>query len=93
MEKKLDSILEYLELLKHGQERLEENQERLEEKIDHLSSETRSGFTDENSEDYKEIFKGVSRQMRNLQIDVDFLSGKTGKHDLKLNRIEKRIQS
>ncbi|WP_221568689.1 hypothetical protein [Alkalihalobacillus sp. TS-13] len=37
MEKKLDAILEYLELLKQGQARLEE-------KMDNLSSETRSGF-------------------------------------------------
>jgi hypothetical protein len=37
MEKKLDAILEYLELLKQGRARLEE-------KMDNLSSEIRSGL-------------------------------------------------
>lgn len=88
MEKKLDAILEYLELLKQGQARLEE-------KMDNLSSETRSGFkhVEENLEEHKEIFKLVSGQMKHLQIDIDYLSEKTGKHDAKLNSIEKRIQS
>ncbi|WP_243292179.1 hypothetical protein [Bacillus sp. FJAT-47783] len=91
MENKLDAILESLELLKQGQIRLEKSQARLEEKMDNLSSETRNGFkqVEENLEEHKEIFKLVSGQMKNFKIDIDYLSEKTGKHDAKLNSLEK----
>lgn len=101
MEDKLDSILEYLAGLKHGQEELQKNQRillqsqnRLEEKLDNLALETRSGFrhTRLSLDDHQEVFSLVSDQIRNLQTEVDYLSGKTGLHDTKINSLERKLQ-
>lgn len=35
----------------------------------------------------------ISKKVDGIMYDVDYLSEKTGKHDTKINSIEKRIQS
>lgn len=101
MEGKLDSILEYLAAMQQGQEELQKNQlrllqsqNRLEEKLDNLALETRSGFrhTKLSLDGHQDVFSLVSEQIRSLQTEVDYLSGKTGLHDTKIFSIEKKLQ-
>ncbi|UTW69267.1 hypothetical protein KHA80_20545 [Anaerobacillus sp. HL2] len=44
-------------------------------------------------EDVKGTLYLISKKVDSIKYDVDFLSEKTGKHDTKINSLEKRIQS
>ena len=44
-------------------------------------------------EDVKGTLQLISKKVDGIRFDVDYLSEKTGKHDTKINSLEKRIQS
>lgn len=44
-------------------------------------------------EDVKGTLNLISKKVDNILYDVDYLSKKTGKHDTKINSLEKKIQS
>ncbi len=44
-------------------------------------------------EDVKGTLNLISKKVDSILYDVDYLSEKTGKHDTKINSLEKRIQS
>jgi septation ring formation regulator EzrA len=44
-------------------------------------------------EDFKATLNLIIKKVDNLTYDIDYLSEKTGKHDTKINSLEKRIQS
>ncbi|MDG5787422.1 hypothetical protein QA612_07935 [Evansella sp. AB-P1] len=44
-------------------------------------------------EDVKGTLNLISKKVDGIIYDVEFLSAKTGKHDTKINSLEKRIQS
>ncbi|WP_407268545.1 hypothetical protein [Radiobacillus sp. PE A8.2] len=44
-------------------------------------------------DDVKGTLHLISKKVDNILYDVDYLSEKTGKHDTKINNLEKRIQS
>lgn len=44
-------------------------------------------------DDIKGTLHLISKKVDNILYDVDYLSGKTGKHDTKINNLERRIQS
>jgi predicted nuclease with TOPRIM domain len=95
--------------LKEGQKRLEtdvadlkqdvndlkKGQERLETKIDHVTTEMRGHFKNiENIlESHQKVFEVVSDEIKSMRIDIDYLSGKTGKHDTEIHNLKKRLQS
>jgi archaellum component FlaC len=43
--------------------------------------------------DVKGTLQLISKKIDGIRFDVDYLSEKTGKHDTKINSLEKRIQS
>jgi hypothetical protein len=44
-------------------------------------------------EDVKGTLQLISKKVDGIRFDVDYLSEKTGKHDTKINSLEKKIQS
>lgn len=73
---------------------LKEGQERIETKVDNLSSELRSNFkyTNDRLEDHCKVFGVVSDELKDVKVDIDYLSSKTGKHDTELNKIINRLR-
>ena len=44
-------------------------------------------------EDVKGTLNLISKKVDSIIYDIEYLSEKTGKHDIKINSLEKRIQS
>ncbi len=80
--------------LEERQQCLEENQLRLEEKLDNFIIETRSHFkkVEDELEQHRHIFEFVSNKWKNIEIDIDYLSAKTGKHDTEINKLKKKLE-
>ncbi|GMB07663.1 hypothetical protein [Thermolongibacillus altinsuensis] len=80
--------------LEERQQRLEENQLRLEEKLDNFMIETRSHFKkmEDELEQHRHMFELVSNKWKNIEIDIDYLSAKTGKHDTEINKLKKKLE-
>jgi chromosome segregation ATPase len=74
--------------------RLEEGQLRLEEKLDNFMIETRSHFKkmEDELEQHRHMFELVSNKWKNIEIDIDYLSAKTGKHDTEINKLKKKLE-
>ena len=94
MEEVLKQILNEMEGLKQGQERMESKVDALDTKVDSLSSELRSGFkyTHDKLDEHREVFEVVSGEIKGMKVDIEYLSSKTGKHDLELNHIMNKIR-
>ena len=80
--------------LKQDVSGLKDGQERIESKVDHLSSELRSNFkyTNEKLDEHRKVFGVISNEMKDVKIDVEYLSSKTGKHDMELNNILNKLR-
>jgi hypothetical protein len=80
--------------LEERQQRLEENQLRLEEKLDNFMVETRSHFkkVEDELERQRHMFELVSTKWKSIEIDIDYLSAKTGKHDTEINKLKKKLE-
>jgi hypothetical protein len=80
--------------LEERQQRLEENQLRLEEKLDNFMVETRCHFKkmEDELERQRHMFELVSNKWKNIEIDIDYLSAKTGKHDTEINKLKKKLE-
>lgn len=91
----LNQILDELKSLRLGQEDLKLGQKRLEDKLGNLATETSSHFKHLESklDQQQKTFEVVGSELKNVKIDIEFLSEKTGKHDTELNSLNKRIQS
>jgi exonuclease VII large subunit len=76
--------------LEQNQQRLEERQQRLEEKLDNFIIETRSHF--KKVEDELEQHRRMFNKWKNIEIDIDYLSAKTGKHDIEINKLKKKLE-
>ena len=44
-------------------------------------------------EQQQSTFQVVAEEIRGVRIDIEFLSGKTGKHDAEINNLKQRIHS
>ncbi|GGK22619.1 hypothetical protein GCM10010965_14410 [Caldalkalibacillus thermarum] len=42
---------------------------------------------------HQKVFGVVADKVRNIEYSIDFLSEKTGKHDMKINSIQKTLKS
>ncbi|WP_276210449.1 hypothetical protein [Heyndrickxia coagulans] len=75
--------------LKNDVSSLKAGQERIETKVDNLTLELRSNFkfTNDKLEEHKKVFTVVSNELKGVKGDIEFLSGKTGRHDTKINHI------
>jgi chromosome segregation ATPase len=75
--------------LKSDVSSLKAGQERIETKVDNLALELRSNFkfTNDKLEEHKSIFTVVSNEIKGIKGDIEFLSGKSGKHDTEINHI------
>lgn len=80
--------------LKEDVSSLNEGQERIENNVDNLLSELRSNFkyTNDKLDEHRHIFDVVSNEMKGVKVDIDYLSSKTGKHDMELNNILNRLK-
>ncbi|RAK22352.1 hypothetical protein B0I26_102344 [Anoxybacillus vitaminiphilus] len=80
--------------LEKRQQHLEENQLRLEEKLDHFIIETRSHFkkVEDELEQHRHMFELASNKWKSIEIDIDYLSAKTGKHDTEINKLKKKLE-
>jgi hypothetical protein len=80
--------------LEKRQQHLEENQLRLEEKLDNFIIETRSHFkkVEDELEQHHHMFELASNKWKNIEIDIDYLSAKTGKHDTEINKLKKKLE-
>mgnify|MGYP001320360970 CR=1 FL=1 len=90
------------QILEQGQQRLEERQQileqgqqRLEETINNLGTEMRSHFKhiEKKLDQQHTTFEVVAEEIKNIKIDITYLSEKTGRHDTEINNLSKRIQS
>jgi hypothetical protein len=43
-------------------------------------------------EQHRDAYKIYATDLNKVKIDIEFLSGKTGIHDTKINNIEKRLE-
>ncbi|WLR57258.1 exotoxin beta-grasp domain-containing protein [Mesobacillus subterraneus] len=83
------------QLLKIILDRFDKVDQRFNE-VDHQFKEvlTRLNRIEESQqEDVKGTLQLISKKVDGIRFDVDYLSEKTGKHDTKINSLEKRIQS
>ena len=65
------------------------------EKIDNLSTEMRGLFihVEDKLDQHHKVFNVVADEIKSIKIDIDYLNRKTAKHDMKINNIEKKLQS
>ena len=75
--------------------KLEDGQGRLETKVDNLSLELRSNFkfTNDKLDEHKKVFDVVSDEIKSINVNIDYLSSKSGKHDMELNNIINKLRS
>ncbi|MGX1983053.1 hypothetical protein EDD69_10838 [Thermolongibacillus altinsuensis] len=94
LEERQQRLEERQQRLEERQQRLEENQLRLEEKLDNFMIETRSHFKkmEDELEQHRHMFELVSNKWKNIEIDIDYLSAKTGKHDTEINKLKKKLE-
>jgi chromosome segregation ATPase len=80
--------------LKQGQGRLETKVDRIETKVDRLTTELRSNFkfTNDKLDEHRQVFDVVSDGLKGLKIDVEFLSSKSGVHDMEINNIKNKLK-
>ncbi|MBO1511921.1 hypothetical protein [Metabacillus bambusae] len=83
---RMDSLERRMDSLEGRMDKLEKNQENLVLTVKQNATEFRSHFVKIESEleQHRDAFK--------IKTDVEFLSGKTGIHDTKINNIEKRLE-
>ncbi|GGK35262.1 hypothetical protein GCM10010965_30340 [Caldalkalibacillus thermarum] len=81
--------------LKQSQKELKTEILKNRESIDNLATEMRSHFRhlETNIEQHYKAFGVVSEKIRNIEYSVDFLGEKTGRHDMEINNIQKKLQS
>ncbi len=67
----------------------------IKEEVINSSTESRSHFKHikEKLDEQKRLFQVVEKELKKANIDIEYLSAKTGKHDTDINNINKRIQS
>lgn len=94
LEERQQRLEEQQQRLEEQQQRLEERQQRWEEKLDNFLIETRSHFKkiEEELGEHRRMFELLSNDWRNVKIDIDYLSAKTGKHDAEIHQIKKRLE-
>ncbi|WP_044747853.1 hypothetical protein [Bacillus alveayuensis] len=94
LEQNQQRLEERQQRLEERQQHLEENQLRLEEKLDNFIIETRSHFkkVEDELEQHHHMFELASNKWKNIEIDIDYLSAKTGKHDTEINKLKKKLE-
>ncbi|SFA44955.1 hypothetical protein SAMN05192569_100872 [Parageobacillus thermantarcticus] len=94
LEERQQRLEERQQRLEEQQQRLEERQQRWEEKLDNFIIETRSHFKKIEKElaDHRRMFELLSNDWRSAKIDIEYLSAKTGKHDMEIHQIKKRLE-
>ncbi|OAT74597.1 hypothetical protein [Parageobacillus thermoglucosidasius] len=94
LEERQQRLEERQQRLEEQQQRLEERQQRWEEKLDNFIIETRSHFKkiEEELADHRRMFELLSNDWRSAKIDIEYLSAKTGKHDMEIHQIKKRLE-
>jgi chromosome segregation ATPase len=101
LEEALKQILNELKNLKEGQDRIEVRVDKLdgkvdklELKVDTLSSELRSNFkfVNDKLDEQRKVFEVVSDEIKGVKVDIEYLSSKTGRHDMELNNIISKLR-
>ncbi|USK84964.1 hypothetical protein [Peribacillus asahii] len=67
---------------------------KIETKVDNLSSELNSNskYTNDKLDEHRKVFGVVSDEMKGMKVDIEYLSSKTGKHDMEFNNIMNRLK-
>lgn len=83
-----------MDSLEGRMDKLEKNQENLTLTVKQNATEFRSHFVkiETELEQHRDAFKIYAADINKVKTDVEFLSGKTGIHDTKINNIEKRLE-
>lgn len=91
----LKDVKQDLNGLKQDIKDLKQGQDRLETKVDNLSLELRSNFkfTNDKLDEHKKVFDVVADEIKNVKGNIDYLSSKSGKHDMELNSIINKLRS
>jgi chromosome segregation ATPase len=94
LEGRMDNLEVGMVNLEGRQLNLENNQQDLNLSVQHYASEFRSHFGKIETElkQNRDAFKIYAVDLHHVKTDVEFLSGKTGIHDTKINNIEKRLE-
>jgi chromosome segregation ATPase len=95
----LQKVNTRLDGLENGQRNLEQRMEKLakeqKETIDNMVTEMRSHFRHLESklDQHQKVFGVVSDKVRDIEYNIDFLSEKTGKHDMQINSIQRTLKA
>lgn len=85
MEAKIDLILSKLEGLEKGQNSLHQEVAKIKEAVFRLE--------DSQPQDIRALLESMSGKLDSFRYDMEFIVEKQAMQDMKINRIEKRIQS
>ncbi|WP_289140489.1 hypothetical protein [uncultured Brevibacillus sp.] len=85
MEAKIDLILSKLEGLEKGQSSLHQEVAKIKEAVFRLE--------DSQPQDIRALLESMSGKLDSFRYDMEFIVEKQAIQDMKINRIEKRIQS
>ena len=94
LETKVDGLEARMDKLENRQLNLEKNQQGFTLSLERYATEFRSHFKKVEDElvQHRDAFKIYSTDLNSVKAGVEFLSGKTGVHDTKINYLEKRLE-
>ncbi|MGM7721804.1 hypothetical protein [Metabacillus sp. Hm71] len=91
LEGRIDKLEGRITALEENQSKLIKNQNELKQTINQHATEFRSHFKkiEEELKQHREAFNIYAADLSSVKTNVEYLSGKTGVHDMKINNIEK----
>lgn len=92
MEAKIDLILSKLEGLEKGQNSLHQEVAKIKEEVTEIK-EAVFRLEDSQPQDIRALLESMSGKLDSFRYDMEFIAEKQAMQDMKINRIEKRIQS
>lgn len=65
------------------------------EKIQQVSTKMRSHFKqlEKKIDQHHDAFQIVSNELKSVRIDIEYLTGKTGKHEMEIYHLKKQLQT
>jgi chromosome segregation ATPase len=89
-----ESLEGRMDRLEGRMEKLEKNQENLALTVKQNATEFRSHYVkiETELEQQRDAYKIYATDLNKVITDIEYLSGKTGIHDTKINNIEKRLE-
>ncbi|MEW9502407.1 hypothetical protein [Jeotgalibacillus marinus] len=95
MNTRFDKLNDDINFLKEESSVIKEEVSIIKETVTNNSTEGRSHFKhiEVQLNEQQKKFKVVEGELKKVNIDIEYLSSKTGNHDAEINNINKRIQS